>query len=199
MSAAVERLKAIGDEVRRLYWKEKDLPGALRAAREGIDHGEAAAVQEPERSEEILGLVKGLFFDTASFSWVGWDEPGITPTEEESARGYDAARRNLGYAIDLKKPDLPRARAHWMLASHALTAGNHDEALEHYREATKFAQSTGGEAELSRGFEILTLVKQGVEDPQVLREHVDKMNSDESAKEFSPQITTCAKVIGVKL
>ena len=201
MSEAVERLKTIGDEVRRLYWKEKNLPGALRAAREGIDHGEAAAAQEPDRAEEILGLVKGLFYDTASFSWVGWDEPGITPTDEEGARGYEAARKNLDYAIQLKKPDLPRGRAHWMLASHALTAGNHDEALEHYREATKFARSAGadGEAELGRGFEMLTQVKQGVVDPSTLQTHVEAMNADEQTKPFTSQISACAKVIGVVL
>src|SRR5579862_34652 len=119
----IATLNTASDEMRRLYWKEKKLPECLQVAREGIREGEQAADDDPEKQEEILGLVKRLCYDTASFTWIGWDETGISPTPKERKEGLEAARKNLAYAQRLNKGDVPTARAHWMLAAHLLTEG----------------------------------------------------------------------------
>src|ERR1700733_3894038 len=93
-SDPVAALKDCSQAVKNLYWKEKNLPAVVGLATAGIQAGEAIAVGG-ENAHDVLCVVKGLYFDVASFTWTGWDEPGITPTAEDLSLGLAAARKNL--------------------------------------------------------------------------------------------------------
>src|SRR5689334_18332785 len=91
--------RTYGDLVRHLYWKEKELPAVIAMARAGIQHGIAAAraveASDPDQAYQLRSSAKGLAYDLGSFTWSGWDEPGIIIDPSQEAIGLDAARANL--------------------------------------------------------------------------------------------------------
>src|SRR5690242_6188654 len=77
-------IKTAAEVMRELYWKRKDLSASVLFACAGMSLGLAAAARadasDPSLGVQIRGLVKGLAYDVASFTWPGWDEPGIVIT-----------------------------------------------------------------------------------------------------------------------
>lgn len=195
----IETLNAASEEMKRLYWKEKNLPESLQVAREGIQTGEQAAKDNPAQEQEILSGVKRLCYDTASFTWIGWDEPGISPSPEERREGLDAARKNLEYAKRLKKDNAPTAGAYWMLGAHLLTEGQPQDALGEFRRAEDLfikAGDEGGE-QLSRAFAMLCEeFVEGRTTSAALEEQLKAMEADPKAAQFASQVTTAMKVLG---
>src|ERR1700712_2391987 len=64
------------------YWKRKTLPAVVALGASGIQYALTHA-QFPTNSgaaRELRSLAKAMSYDLASFTWPGWDEPGITPT-----------------------------------------------------------------------------------------------------------------------
>lgn len=149
---------AAREAMRSAYWDERDVATAMAIAYAGAGRllSDAAAA-DPAASAEIRSDVKGLVYDLASFTWPGWDEPGISITEPEAAAGLAAARANLAMAVDLEKGDLPTARAHWMLGAHLLTAGDHAGAVGEFGRAEQFARRAGAEAEAELAVAFRTL------------------------------------------
>src|SRR4051794_17432075 len=86
------------------YWKAKDLNGAVALLIDGIACGQAAAKANPAEATQILGTVKAMAFNLASFTWPGWDEQGITITPEQLAAGRQAAELNYQLALELNRP-----------------------------------------------------------------------------------------------
>ncbi len=197
----LQYLEACSKEMKRLYWTDKDLPACLRLGKEGIARGEAAAAQSQEDAAEILVRVKPLCYDLASFSWIGWDEPGIHPTDADAVLGLEAARKNLKYAIELQRGDLPTSMAHWVLGAHFLTSGRSDEAVEEFVAAENFANAAGanGEAELAVGFALLARAGHTCAGLEDLASHITIMEADSDAAPFVGQIRTAAAVIGITL
>jgi len=182
--------------MRHSYWQEHDLPTSLEIAQEGICIGE----EEAGGDEEILSWVKRLCYDIASFSWIGWDEAGISPTGEQSRLGLEMARRNLKYAIELNKGNLPTSRAYWMVGAHLLTSGEASRAIDEFEESETYAQLAGaiGEAELAKGFTILARLTSGQEsEVAILVAHLDHMMLNEDAAQFVGQIQTAARIVGI--
>src|SRR6187397_2485679 len=85
--------------MRELYWKQKDLSSSTTLARAGITFCLVRAVDhdktDPKLAYDLRSTAKGLCYDIASFTWNGWDEPGITITSADLAAGFDAAKANL--------------------------------------------------------------------------------------------------------
>ena len=104
-----------------------------------------------------------MTYNLASFTWTGWDEPGIDVAPSDQAAGLAAARSNLDMAVELGKGDLAISRGWWMLGAHLLTAGDHAEACEAFSAAAEYADQAGSEveAELSRAFDALASVARG--------------------------------------
>jgi hypothetical protein len=133
-----------------LYWKAHDLPAVVLVGRAGILHclGRSLAESSPlEPADALRSLAKGLAYDIGSFTWPGWEEPGINPTPEELAFGRDCARLNLRLAIELKKPPDRLSMAHWLLGAHALAAGDADEALGAFETARDVLPATDAASE----------------------------------------------------
>src|SRR5688500_10487115 len=111
-----------------IYWKQKDLAVTVALLLEGIAKGQAAAAVNPADATQILGTVKAMAFNLASFTWPGWDEAGITITPQQMALGRDAADLNYQLALELNRPPDKVAAAHWLVGAHALAAGEFDRA-----------------------------------------------------------------------
>lgn len=159
---AEDAARAFGDLVGRLYWQDKDLPAVVAFAQEGIrfclDSADAAeGAGETERALTLRGAAKGLAYNLGSFSWPGWDEPGILVDSAALAIGRDAARLNLRLAQELGRGDLPLSRAHWLLGAHLLAAREAEPAERSFEYAANRAQAAGapGEELLACAFALL--------------------------------------------
>ena len=79
--------------MRAAYWEDKDLSGAMAIAWAGISRLLAQAHgATPEQAYGLRSEAKALSYDLASFTWAGWDEPGIVITPPEARAGCAAAR-----------------------------------------------------------------------------------------------------------
>jgi hypothetical protein len=145
--AVAEHLQALGTPsevsnaydqlLRNAYWEHKDLRLVMLLGTAGIYYNFAHAKLAAD-DETRLGFKSGakrLAYNMGSFSWPGWDEPGIVITTADKVRGLEAARLNLRLAIELQKPfDKIRAGA-WLLGAQLLSAGSVEEALFQFRYA----------------------------------------------------------------
>jgi hypothetical protein len=186
--------------MRAAYWDDKDVPVALAIADAGASRFLSAADDaDATLAFELRSAAKGLLYDVASFTWVGWDEPGVVISEVDAASGLDAARSNLSMAIDLEKGDLPLARAHWMLGAHLLTSGAHDEAVRSF-EASRISAVTAGadiEAELAVAFGALTAIAASDEGGEAaLAMSLERLRAMDDGEAFVAQVTTARAVLG---
>jgi hypothetical protein len=142
--------------VMRLYWEDKNLPAVVAIARAGIQYGltAAAMASDHDLAMEIKSVAKEVAYNLASFTWPGWDEPGMIISQSDVAIGLDAAKTNLRLADELKKGDLPLSRAYWMLGRHYLASGHLDKAKACFAKAENFAIAASAEADrlLAQGF-----------------------------------------------
>jgi hypothetical protein len=144
------------------YWQAKNLPLAVAFGRAGVQFALTAAetLAEPnsELANSLRSTAKALAYNVASFTWPGWNEPGIAVTAADVALGLDAAKTNLRLANELQKGDLPLSRAHWMLGAQQLAAGDFAAATNSFVAAETFAAAanTPTEALLARGFVLVT-------------------------------------------
>jgi hypothetical protein len=155
---ALAAATAYAELVMHLYWKEKDLAGAVTIGRAGAQFALRAAQEvetsEPKRAEELRSKAKAICYNLASFTWPGWDEPGIAPTASDLRVGLDAAKANLRLARELDKGELALARAFWVLGAQHLANGDRDAASRAFSASAHHAEATGAESErlLAQGF-----------------------------------------------
>ena len=103
------------------------------------DQAEMAAASDMEKSYTLRSAAKQLAFNLASFTWPGWNEPGINLQPLQVEAGLDAARQNLRLALEPDKGDLPLSRAYWMLGGHLLAARALAGAEANFRRAAMYA------------------------------------------------------------
>jgi hypothetical protein len=128
-----------------LYWKHKDLPAVLAVLHAGIQHGLTAAAtsSDPSAASALRGRAKAMAYNLGSFTWPGWDEPGITISLSELAVGLDAARLNCRLAKELGRTDDVRASALWLLGAHQMAGGTLADAAATFRSAETLAAGVG--------------------------------------------------------
>lgn len=182
-----------------LYWKKHDLPAVLAVAPAGIHFCLSRAKGAPEaEASELRGLAKSMAYDLASFTWPGWNEPGISPSLSDEAIGLDAARLNLRLAIELKRGSDPMFNAHWALGAHQLAAGRFEEAVRSFEQAAETARSAKnrGQELMAAGYALLTKL---VAAPNAETEKAYAANEAALVKEkdgpfFRDQIVTARRV-----
>lgn len=186
-----------------LYWKKKDLQSALAIGRGGMLLSLASAVRcEKENAElarKLTLVAQQIAYNMASFTWPGWNEPGIAITASDCAIGLDAARTSLRLVAQLNKGAIALSRGKWMLAGHELSAGNAPAARAHYAEAAQHADEAKSEAEtlLCRGFEKLAELVGSPSDKQArkaLEEIKQRLPTVPDGKDFVQQIETAEEV-----
>jgi len=194
--------KAFSEAMRHCYWKEKNLSRAVALGRAGLQYGLTAALpfqtSDPKLAHELRSAAKGMAYDLASFTWTGWNEPGISITESDLRIGLDAARVNLRLAIELKKDALPLSRAHWILGAQQLAARQYLDAMQSFQKSSEFAKSANNEAEelLGLGFAALVQVVRtqgasGRDDLEAIKKKLLPLTDGEF---FSGQIDTAHQV-----
>jgi hypothetical protein len=185
------------------YWKKKDLPSAITFSRTAMEIGQAMATKmkttDPAAANQVLGVVKGIAFNLASFTWPGWDEPGIVIGPDDLAMGRKAAQLNFYLALELKRPPDKVAVAHWLMGAHALAAGQHDQALKHFESYQTTATDETNRL-TARGYSAITKLAAGRESAKAKTAFDDAVtalkviNSDDS-KFFAEQLVSVRKVL----
>jgi len=195
--------KLFFDLSRELYWKQKDLPFTLAIARAGITYCLARAADsdksDPTLAHDLRSTAKGLCYDIASFTWNGWDEPGIPITDSDLAAGFDAAKANLRFARELSKGDLPLSRAHWILAGHHLSRSDRKSAADHHHQAQRHAAAASAKADelLNKAFAHLVDLLESPTDADAQRQLDDlksQLKSQPDGQMFIDQLTTAQRV-----
>jgi predicted enzyme related to lactoylglutathione lyase len=207
---ALMAAKAFSEAANQFYWKEKDLVSSIAMGRAGVQQALTAATRcslaDTARASELRGQAKAMAYNLASFTWPGWDEPGIVIGPSDLVTGMDAAKTNLRLGTELKKGPLPMSRAHWILAAHELAAGKHDDARKDFAKACEYADTAGAPADhsLSAGFAALTELLDGAVKSdestsglkQRLQEAEARLKTLEDGEMFIQQIHTAARVFG---
>jgi hypothetical protein len=202
MSAFSDPLKAAelyAQAVMDAYWKKKDLHASVILGRAGIQHALSAATNNAEKAAALRGKAKAMAYNVASFTWPGWDEPGINCPPAMVEIGLDCARTNIRLAKELNKGDLPMSRGLWMLAGHQLARGEFEEAAKNYaaaRDHAMIAASVGDEA-LCAGFLALTHLLQQPSDAAEaeMAQAITRLETaGDDGKEFIRQIEVARRV-----
>jgi hypothetical protein len=120
-----------------LYWKQKNLPAMVMLSQAGIQHclAESTRTTDAGAARDLRGIAKRLAFNLASFTWPGWDEPGISITRSDLAAGLQAARLNVRLADELDRPPKARANALWTLGAQQLAACDYPSAIGTFNHA----------------------------------------------------------------
>jgi hypothetical protein len=134
-------LKDAHQRMKDAYWNQKDIAKTVRIGTWGL------ATARAIRDRDVMGEVKGMLYDLGSFTWPGWEEPGIELTPDLIAQGLVAAEINLAYAGILRRGDLPMSRAHWLLGAHQLAAADRESAIKEFRTAEELATQAGSQAD----------------------------------------------------
>lgn len=187
--------------MRQLYWEEKNLPAVVAMARAGVQYGltAAAATSDPDTATKIKSVAKEIAYNLASFTWPGWDEPGMVIGPSDLAMGLDAAKVNLRLANELNKGDLPLSRAYWMLGGQHLASGHLSEAEACFNQAAHYATVANEEGErlLAQGFALMTMMlasPDNAETQNQLAQVKDRLVQQEEGEHFITQINIAWEV-----
>ena len=123
-------LAAVRQVRQALYWEKKDLASYVVVATHLLDTARANASGTTDAAKFFAARSLGLSYDIASFTWPGWNEPGVTVTPALRAAGLEAARLNFELAQNDQLPDGVRKAAHFILGAQLLAADAAGEAIQ---------------------------------------------------------------------
>lgn len=193
---------AYGQSMKTAYWEHGDVTLVTAIAYAGAGRLLAIAedADDPDEAHEAKTAVRGLMYDLASFSWPGWDEPGVTITPEARAGGLSAARACLALTAELGMEDLATSRAHWIVGAHLLVASNPAEAGQQFALAGRAADRAGADAEVSlaTGFGALADLAAGVAGAEdALTDALGELRTADGGDMFVQQVQTARRVLGL--
>ena len=214
--AAIEHIQAHGSLIEiaaryatlvaDFYWKAHDLPAVVTIGRAGIyfclGHSQTAGLSV-ERVGKFRSAAKGLAYNVGSFTWPGWDEPGIHLDSHQIAFGAECAALNLRLAIELQKPMSRVSSAHWLVGAHALAANDLDKAEREFELAQKILPETDvpekSLQQLNMGYLAIARLCRNPSDADLAANFADIISrinsqSDEDAKEHVAQLLTARRV-----
>jgi len=190
--------RAFDEAMRQLYWEQKDLDASVAIGRAGIQFCLNAGRRGGCDSGMMRGLAKAIAYNLASFTWPGWDEPGIAVTRTHVVIGLDAARTNLRLAAELDKGSLAASRAYWIMAAHQLAAGETEAAFNGFQAGARHATAAGMPADelLNRGFGELVnlLVSPRGSGRAQLDDTLALLREMKDGKQFAEQLETAKRV-----
>ena len=149
--------EAFGNLVLDCYWKAKSIEQVIHFANAGIHYCLARTwssgdlgddlydeiYDDPER--ELLFVAKRMATNAASFTWTGWNEPGVEISAEQMRQGLAFARYSVRQLQELDPTDAQLAFTYWYLAAHLIAEGSYAEALSVFGEARNHSASAGGD------------------------------------------------------
>ena len=192
--------------VKDLYWKSHDLAALITIGRAGILYclsQSHVTGLPPDAIDKLRSHAKAIAYDIGSFSWPGWEEPGINPGPAELATGNDCALLNLRLAIELKKPADRLSAAYWLAGAHDLSSGNFDSAEKHFQTAAEMLPVATAESRthqlLNHGYMALAQCCRDRTNEKAsahFEEIISQLNAqvDNDAKAFASQLVTAGRV-----
>ena len=129
------------------YWQRKDLDTYLLMARALIELLMGYIQKNPDKRETYQELAVVTTYNMASMSWSGWDEDGITVSDESKVLGLQAAELNVWIARELNLPPERRQNGLWILAAQQVANGNVQAAKETFMDQLSVITNAG----LSKG------------------------------------------------
>jgi len=182
-----EAFLAAARQVRQaLYWEKKDLASYVVVTTHLLDTALANSKGDSETAAFFAARSLGLSYDIASFTWPGWNEPGVVVTPTLQAAGLDAARLTFKLAQEGQSPEGVRKAAHFILGAQLLAAGEPAEAIRIW--------STSPDEKSSRPWVLLAQVVQGADADELDRALADLRAQGGEAEEMARQIQTARSV-----
>jgi hypothetical protein len=188
---------------RHLYWKHKALPEFVRLSQETIRRLEAAVAADPGK-EALIRPLAGTYFDLASFTWPGWEEPGILIGPEELVVGRHAADRCLEIRRDPAHAGMrfgySLPMAHWVVGAYRLQERDWEGARAHFGAARQLNRDANADDSLEAGYLCLVDLLERPGDPEAARGFdttiaaFDSHQGDEDAACYRTQLLTARRV-----
>ena len=189
-----------------LYWKAHDLPAAITIGRAGILYcltQSLAPGTAPHSAHHLRSIAKGLAYDLGSFTWPGWEEPGINPMPADLAVGRDCAQLNLRLALELKRSPERLSMSHWLIGAHALAARDFAQAEQSFRQAQEVLPVTDPAAQsmhpCNHGYLAIAQLCQNPADAAAEKRLAEIMThlgarADDDAKTYLPQLQSARRL-----
>jgi hypothetical protein len=193
-----------------LYWQHRDLSAhvqvaeeRLRRIREALDtsaNGERAALVRAEG---------GTNYNLASFTWPGWGEEDVIPSESDKTAGRRAATRCLDIRTDPANADYAfgydHAMAHWIVGAWALSEGDFPRARKHFETAREDCLAKKEDEALYTGYLALVDVLEHPGDPAAESHFTtvlttfEERKEDEDAAFFLEQLINARKALSLPM
>lgn len=185
----IEYITSLGDEIEvaknfnnlilDLYWKDKSLPYTVVMGRAGLQYilqkSTELEKKDPKKAKQLKVYAKKLAYNISSFTWPGWDEPGVVVKKDYIVVGLDAAKLNLRLTTLLNSGVLKTSIAYWMLGAQQLANEDYTKALKSFSVSKELADKAK-----SREQQLLTLGFMGI---CRLLEGSDKNNGEQMYKD----------------
>ena len=142
---------AFSDLILDCYHTAKSIEQVLHFGGAGIHHCLASALAcdgaDGAAAKELRFAAKRMATNVASFTWPGWDEPGITISPEQMRQGLMFARYSVRQLHELEPTPAQVAFTHWFLGAQLMAHRQYAEALEVFNTAHAYNQDAGDEPE----------------------------------------------------
>lgn len=186
------------DAAAKTYWERKNLLGTVRLSSAALEFASKAAP-----SRELRERVKVITYNLGSFTWPGWDEPGITIDPVSQDEGMRAALMNLELAEELGGDPRSMAGAHWLIGAHHMAARRYAEADASFEAASGFSRQAGasGEELMAMGYRALIDILRGDSESgeAKLQEVIRLLKDTENGPFYGEQLDTALRVLGQSL
>ncbi|MCY3767485.1 MAG: hypothetical protein OXH06_18875 [Gemmatimonadetes bacterium] len=141
-----EMAKVFEDLMLDCYWKAKSVAQVIHFANVGIHYCLAQACERDEDDDsarELRFAAKRMATNAASFTWIGWEEPGVEISPGQMRHGIAFARYAVRQLHDLDPTDAQLAFTYWYLGAHLMAEGSYPEALSAFKQTKEFNESAG--------------------------------------------------------
>lgn len=130
------------------YHEVKSIAQVLHFGSAGVHFCLASALaldgKDNAAAKEIRYAAKRMATNVASFTWPGWDEPGIAISPEQMRQGLMFARYGVRQLHELDPTAAQMAFTYWFLGAQLLADGQYAEAL-HVFEAARASNLEAGD------------------------------------------------------
>ena len=146
-----EVVAAFSDLILDCYHKAKSIAQVLHFGSAGIHFCLAGALALDGRDDTAArGLrlaAKRMATNVASFTWPGWDAPGIVISQEQMRLGLMYARFSVRQLHELYPTAAQLAFTYWFLGAHLIAHRQYAEALKVFKAAHAYNQEHGDDPE----------------------------------------------------
>ncbi len=138
--------KVFEDLMLDCYWKAKSTEHVIHFANAGIHYCLTHACEydkDDDSARELRFAAKRMATNAASFTWIGWEEPGVAISPEQMRQGLACARYAVRQLHELDPTDAQLAFTYWYLGVHLMADGSYAEALSIFEAARDYSASDG--------------------------------------------------------